>query len=96
MSIVHIVEAAVNTPWQNIRQAKQIEDSLSSSKDKVIWQGLKVNTSDSLLELSYPLINEFWDVFKDETLTKKLNTCKNMDEYENIVRYFYAWLALFV
>ena len=95
-SIVHIVEAVVNTPWRNARQARQIEDSPSSFEDKIGRQGPKVNTSDLPLELSYPLINEFWDVFGDEASMKSLSTCKNMDEYENMVRYFHARLALFV
>ena len=94
--IVHIVEAAVNTSRRNIRQARQIEDSPSISKDEVGRQSPEVNASDSPLELSYPSIDEFWDVFGDEASMKRLSTCKNMDEYENLVRYFHARLALFV
>lgn len=59
MSIIYIMEAVVNTSQQNIRQAKQIEDSLSSSKNKVRYQNPKVNTSNLPLELSYPFIDEF-------------------------------------
>ena len=66
MPIVHIVEAAINTPWQNVRQAKQIEDSRSCSEDEIEHQDPKVNTSNLPLELSYPSINEFWDVFGDK------------------------------
>ena len=88
MPIVYIIEAAVNTPRQNVRQAKQIENSLFIFEDKVRHQNLEVNTSNSPLELSYPSINEFWDVFANETSTKRLSTCKNMDEYENMMRYF--------
>lgn len=91
-----IVEAAVNTPRRNVRQANQIEDSSSSSEDEVRHQGPEVNTSDSPLELSYPSIDEFWDVFGDEASTERLSMCKNVDEYENMVRSFHARLALFV
>ena len=94
--IMHIVEVAVNIPRRNARQERQIEDSPSSSEDEVGRQGPEVNTSDSPLELSYPSIDEFWDVFGDEASTERLSTCKNMDEYENMVRYFHARLALFV
>ena len=92
---MHIVEVVVNTPRQNARQVIQIEDSPSSSEDKAGRQGLEVNTSDLSLELSYLLIDEFWDVFGDEASTEMLSTCKNVDEYENMVRYYYAWLILF-
>lgn len=27
---------------------------------------------------------------------EKLNTCKNMDKYENMVKYFHIWLVLLV
>ena len=92
---MHIVKVAVNTSRRNARQTKQIEDSLSSCEDKARRQGPEVNTSDSPLELSYLSIDEFWDVFGDEALTERLNTCKNVDEYENMLRYFHARLVLF-
>lgn len=93
---MYIIEVAINTPRRNVRQARQIKNSLSISKDKIGYQSPKLNTSDLLLELSYLLIDKFWDVFRDEISTERLSTYKNMDEYENIVRYFHAWLALFV
>lgn len=95
MPIVYITKL-INTPKCNIIQARHIKDSLSNFEDKVRCQGPKGIILDLLLELSYPLINEFWDVFKDEASTKRLNTCKNMDQYENIVRSFHARLVLFV
>ncbi len=87
---MHIVEVAVNTPRQNIREARQIEDSPSIFENKVGYQSLEVNISDSPLELCYPSINEFWDVFEDKALIERLSTYKNMDEYENMVRYFHT------
>ena len=48
------------------------------------------------MELSYPLIDEFWDIFGDDALTERLSIYKNMDKYENIVRSFYTRLALFI
>ena len=96
MPIVYIIEATVNTSKRNTRQAKQIEDSPSSFENKIRRQGLKVNISDLPLKLSYPLIDEFWDVFEDETSTERLSTCKKIDKYENMVRYFHIWLVLFV
>lgn len=95
MPIVYITKL-INTPKRNITQARQIKDSLSNFKDKVRCQGPKGIILDLPLELSYPLINEFWNVFGDEASTKKLNTCKNIDQYKNIVRSFYAQLVLFV
>ena len=56
---MHIIEAAVNISRQNARQARQIENSPSSSEDEVRRQGPEVNTSDLSLELSYPSIDEF-------------------------------------
>lgn len=94
-SIVYITKS-INTPKRNVRQARQIEDNPSSSENKVRRQGLKSITLDLPVELSYPLIDEFWDVFGDEASTERLNTCKNIDKYENMMGSFYAWLALFV
>ena len=48
------------------------------------------------MELSYPLIDEFWDIFGDDALTERLSIYKNVDKYENIVRSFYTWLTLFI
>lgn len=93
--IVHITES-INTLKRNVRQAQQIEDSPSSSKDEIRHQGPEGITLDSLVELNYPSIDEFWDVFGDEASTERLSTCKNVDEYKNIVRSFHARLALFV
>lgn len=93
---MYIIEIVINTPWQNVRQARQIRDSLSISEDKVEHQSLEVNISDLLLELSYLSIDKFWEVFGDEASTKRLNICKNIDKYKNMVRYFHTWLALFI
>lgn len=93
--IVHITKA-INTLKHNIRQAWQIQDSPSSSEDKIRCQDPKDITSDLIVKLSYPLIDKFWDVFRDEASTERLSTCKNVDKYENIVRSFHARLILFV
>lgn len=84
--ILHNVEAVINSLSQNARQAKQIEDSQSSSEDKVECQGPEVNISDLPLELNYSSINKFWDIFEDEASTERLSTYKNVDEYKNMVR----------
>ena len=94
--IVQIVEVAVNIPWRNARQTRQIKDSLFSSLDKIGRQSPEINISDLPLELSYPSIDKFLDVFEDEAPTERLSTCKNVDKYENMMRYFYARLMLFV
>lgn len=59
ISIMYIIKVAVNTLQRNIRQARQIKNSLSISKDKVICQSLELNVLDLSLELSYLLIDEF-------------------------------------
>ena len=96
MPILHNIEVAVNTPWRNARQAKQIEDSQSSHENKVECQDPEINISNLPLELSYSSINKFWDVFEDEALMERLSTYKNVDKYKNMVRYFHARLALFI
>lgn len=45
---------------------------------------------------SYFLIDKFWDIFWDETSSKRLSICKNVDKYNNIIRFFYAWIVLFL
>lgn len=96
MLIVHIIKEIVNTLWRNAKQVRKIENSLSSFENKVRRQNLKINLSNLPLELSYHSIKKFWNVFEDEASTERLNICKNVDEYENMVRYFYARLTLFV
>ena len=59
MPIMHIIEVVVNTSWWNFRQARQIENSLSSSEDKIGCQSPEINTLDTSLELSYLWIDEF-------------------------------------
>lgn len=95
MPIVYIIET-INTSKRNVRQAQQIEDSLSSFKDKVRYQDLKGILSNLSVKLNYSSINKFWDVFGDKALMERLSTYKNIDKYKNIVRFFHAQLALFV
>lgn len=94
--IVWITKVAVKIPKHNIKLVRQIEDSPTRSMDKVRHQGSKITITNSHVELSYPLIYEFWDVFGDEVSTKRLSTCKNIDEYENMVRSYYTRFTLFV
>lgn len=58
MPIVYITET-INTSKRNVRQAQQIEDSLSSFKDKVRYQDLKDIISNLSVKLSYSSINKF-------------------------------------
>lgn len=95
MPIIHITKA-INTPKHNVRQAQQIEDSPSSSKDKIRCQSLESIISDLLMELNYLSIDEFWNVFGDEASMERLSICKNGDENKNMMRSFYIRLALFV
>lgn len=73
-----------------------MEDSLSSFKDKITRKSLENIISALFVELSYSLIYKFWHIFKDKASTKKISTCKNVDEYKNIMRSFHARLTLFV
>lgn len=79
MPIVHITKT-INTPKRNIKQTQQIENSLSSFKKKVRCQCLENIILNLLLGFSYFLIDKFWNVFRDETLIKRLSICKNVDE----------------
>lgn len=93
--IIYIIEV-INTPKRNIRQVQQIENSLSTFEDKIRRQDLESIISNLLLELNYFLIDKFQNVFRNKTLTKRLSIFKNIDDYKNIVRSFYIWLAFFV
>lgn len=94
-SIVYIIKSIVNTHRHNNKQAKQIKDSLFSFKEEAQCQGQEGNTSNLPLELRYPLINEFCDNFGNETSIEKLSIYKNVEKYENMVRYFYIQLVQF-
>lgn len=48
------------------------------------------------MELSYSLIDKFCNIFENKTLMEKLKICKNIDKYENIIRFFHIRLALFI
>lgn len=37
-----------------------------------------------------------WNVFGDKLLMKRLSKCKNIDEYKNIMRFFYSQLTLLI
>lgn len=93
--IVHITKL-INTPKCNVRQTRQIENSPSSFEDEVRCLDPENIISNLPVELSYPSIDEFWDLFGDEASTERLNTCKNVDKYEIMVRSFHARLTLFV
>lgn len=93
---ISYITEAINTSKCNVRQARQIKDSPSSFEDKIKRQKPENITSDLPVELSYFLIDEFSDVFANDASIKRLNTCKNVDEYESMVRSFHARLALFV
>lgn len=95
MLIVYITDA-INTPKYNDRQTQQIENSLSSSDNKIAYQGPEYIQSNVFMEFSYFLINKFCEVFKNKISIKRLSICKNIDKYENIVRFFHTQLALFV
>lgn len=59
MPIMYIIEVAINTSQQNIRQARQIEDSISISEGEIECQSPVVNISNLLLELSFLSLDEF-------------------------------------
>lgn len=62
---------------------------MSGFENKIRYSDLKINISNFYWKFSYFLINEFCDVIRDKALIKWFNTCKNMDEYKNMVKYFY-------
>lgn len=96
MLINYITKLVINTLKRNVKQVRQIEDSLFSFENKIGRQSLEDITLNLPIQLSYPLIDKLWDIFRVDASTKKLNMCKNVDDYENMMRSFYAWLTFFV
>lgn len=93
--IIYIIKI-INIFKANIRQARQIENSRSSSENKVKFKNLENIISSLLMELSHFSIHKFCDIFKDEALMKRLNIYKNVDKYEKITGFFYVRLTLFI